>query len=194
MRLLPVFAGGLVLMGLIGIGAYVMSSDENESDIDEDAKGENTERTTGRISRTGLSVVGSRRYRQISLGINDILVTNKGRNGFHFVSREALDAVIHLFKQSAEVILICTVGSDKEQKEVTDLLTSSPLVFEDNFDEEKLLFSGTHEGRKFMVRQLSPEIHIDGNLKVTDYLKNFRGGIIRQTEPFGPNFSLASVV
>uniref|UniRef100_A0A6B2LPJ0 Uncharacterized protein n=1 Tax=Arcella intermedia TaxID=1963864 RepID=A0A6B2LPJ0_9EUKA len=70
----------------------------------------------------------------------------------------------------SDVYLICQVDTDEEENLFRELIRSTELV-NLGFDERKILFCSSPEGRKHMVRQLSPDLHIDTNSGVIKYLQ-----------------------
>jgi len=73
-------------------------------------------------------------------------------------------------RRSPELFLITQVSSDQEEAYFAGLIQESGLV-QHGLDPRKILFCSTSEGRRHMVRQLDPLLHIDANPTVIQELQ-----------------------
>ncbi|KAI8804003.1 hypothetical protein BJ742DRAFT_857150 [Cladochytrium replicatum] len=64
--------------------------------------------------------------------------------------------------QLYDIYLITVVSSDKEEEQITELLSSSTSgLLSSGLDPRKILFCDTEEGKSHIVRHIEPHIHVD---------------------------------
>jgi hypothetical protein len=87
----------------------------------------------------------------------------------------------------AEVTVLAHVTDDVGQAAVTGALEAAGLVgsSQGQLKPHRLLFCSTPEGKVSMVRQLDPELHIDGSRATVDSLQRFIPQLLLVAKPSG---------
>jgi len=106
--------------------------------------------------------------RRITISLDETVLRKRATGGWELL-QDAVPALEDLLLHS-HVFPIVTVATDEEEAAVTRLLLGEARLR--CLDVVKLLFSSGNEGRKHMVRQLAPDLHIDADLDVITYLKD----------------------
>jgi len=98
-------------------------------------------------------------------------VFKRDRSDWVLASDSELSGLSKLCQRS-DVYLITEVNSDEQEEYFKNLLRSSCLI-QAGLDPLKILFCSSQEGRRHMVRQLEPALHIDANEEVATNLQPY---------------------
>ncbi|KAI8806742.1 hypothetical protein BJ742DRAFT_350440 [Cladochytrium replicatum] len=174
-RRLQVAATAVAAVGAIAAACYFLYSASIDSSTNDASNSASTtaqqqRQRSGNETESALrsAATGKRKgpKRVLTISVKNIILWNPSpdpRNPNYAFNEALLPYLQKLYaSQLYDIYLITVVSSDKEEEQITELLSSSTSGLVSNgLDPRKILFCETEEGKSHIVRHIEPHIHVE---------------------------------
>eukprot|EP01066_Platyproteum_vivax_P005235 Platyproteum_vivax@DN16660_c0_g1_i1.p1 len=120
----------------------------------------------------------------ISICLNDAVIKWSSPKGNAEVIAEAVTPFL-LLCEVAELFVFAQVETDEQEADIKRILTDIKSI-EAGLKPHRIMFSGTHEGRASMIRQLQPMTHVETHRDTVSTLQGKVPNVVTLATPTNP--------